>query len=82
MTKLVQIVNSKGIRIPKNIIKKAHLENTLINFEIKKDGLFLKPVKNSSREDWEQKIKNELDKNIQEDDEILNFDLDLKDWEW
>jgi antitoxin MazE len=55
---LTKIGNSQGVRIPKPLIKQAKLENCVIEFELTKDGLLLKPVKNNPREGWEEKFKN------------------------
>ena len=52
MTMLTKIGNSQGVRIPKPLIKQAKLENCEIEFELTKDGLLLKPVKNNPREGW------------------------------
>ncbi len=84
MTMLTRIGNSQGIRIPKPIIKQAKLENSEIEFEVTKDGLLLKPVKNISRKDWDKNIKEVLSKHTQEDEAILQdwLDEELDEWEW
>jgi antitoxin MazE len=81
---LTKIGNSQGVRIPKPLIKQAKLENCEIEFELTKDGLLLKPVKNNPREDWEENIKNILSKNSSKDEAILDdwLNEELDEWEW
>lgn len=43
MTKLVKIGNSQGVKIPKDLIKLANLSGE-IEFELKENGLLLKPA--------------------------------------
>ena len=86
MTMLTKIGNSQGIRIPKALIKEAHLENVEIDLEVVENGLLLKPIKKSARENWEENIKQVLEKNKNKKDngileDFLN-DSDLEDYEW
>ena len=86
MTILTKIGNSQGIRIPKALIKEAHLENVEIDLEVVENGLLLKPIKKNARENWEENIKQVLEKNKNKKDEgvledFLN-DSDLEDYEW
>ena len=86
MTMLTKIGNSQGIRIPKALIKEAQLENVEIDLEVVENGLLLKPIKKSARENWQQNIKQVLEKNKNKKDEgvledFLN-DSDLEDYEW
>ena len=55
MTTITKIGNSRGVRIPKAIIKQANLENTEIEFKIRQrkgweicasSSLLLKPISN------------------------------------
>ena len=85
MATLIKIGNSQGIRIPKPIIKQAKLENTEIEFEVTKDGLLLKPIKKSIRQNWENSIKETLAKNKNSKDEGILKDLldeELQEWDW
>ena len=52
MTTITKIGNSRGVRIPKAIIKQANLENTEIEFKIGNEGLLLKPISNKPRKDF------------------------------
>jgi len=86
MTMLTKIGNSKGVRIPKAFIAQAHLDDAQIEFEVLENGLLLKPVKKSARVDWEENIKEVLQKNKNKKDdsmidEFLN-DSDLEDFQW
>jgi len=86
MTMLTRIGNSQGIRIPKALITKAHLENVQIELEVVENGLLLKPILTARRENWKDNIESILsqNKNIEDEaiiDEFLN-DNDLEDYQW
>ena len=86
MTMLTRIGNSQGIRIPKPLITQAHLENVQIDLEVVENGLLIKPILTSRRENWKDNIENILlqNKNIKDEailDELLN-DNDLEDYQW
>ena len=86
MTMLTKIGNSEGVRIPKILIKQANLQNKQIDFKVVEDGLLLKPILNTTRNNWETSIQNTINKNINIKDEaildeLLN-DSDLEDFEW
>ena len=59
MTTLVKIGNSQGIRIPKPLIKQAHLEGKELNLKIINGGLFITPV-NTVRAGWKESIDKTL----------------------
>jgi antitoxin MazE len=87
MTMLTKIGNSQGIRIPKPLIAQANLQNHQIELEVVENGLLLKPIKNQ-REDWEEDIKQVLQKNshlkLKDEaitDEFLD-DSDLEVFQW
>lgn len=83
MTMLIKIGNSQGVRIPKAIIKQAHLENSPLEFEVTEQGLLLKPIQKKPREGWEEQIKKALLENPEmEEDIFLGADLDFEGWEW
>lgn len=84
MAALVKIGNSQGVRLPKTIIKQAHLENANLEFEVLNNGLLIKPVDSIGRESWEANIKSVLAANKEKKDEgklndFLN-DSDLDDY--
>jgi antitoxin MazE len=86
MATLIQIGNSQGVRLPKAIIKQAHLENTELEFEILENGLLIKPANNVGREAWEENIQNVMMANQGKVDEAVLDDMlddsDLDDYEW
>jgi antitoxin MazE len=83
MTMLIKIGNSQGVRIPKAIIKQAHLENSPLEFEVTAQGLLLKPAKRKPREGWAEQIQQALREDPTLDEEIfLGDDLDFEGWEW
>ncbi|MGA9045164.1 AbrB/MazE/SpoVT family DNA-binding domain-containing protein [Sulfuricurvum sp.] len=82
MTMLIKIGNSQGVRIPKAIIKQAHLENSPLEFEVTAQGLLLKPAKRKPREGWEDQIKKALLESPEEEEVFLGNDLDFEGWEW
>ncbi len=86
MTMLIKIGNSQGIRIPKSLIKKAKLEDSVIDLEIVEDGLLLRPIKKCARENWSKNIEQILEKNQNKNDSALLDDFlddsDLEDYKW
>ena len=53
MTTLIRIGNSQGVRIPKAIIKQAHLDNKELIFKVIDKGLLIETVK-TPRYGWEE----------------------------
>ncbi|MEM6525943.1 MAG: AbrB/MazE/SpoVT family DNA-binding domain-containing protein [Bacteroidota bacterium] len=84
IVKLVQIGNSKGVRLPKAVIERHDLSGDLELIDTD-DGLLIKPV-SESRLGWEgafSKANSEKD----QDDDFSDFlavteDFDNKEWEW
>ena len=56
MTKLIQIGNSRGIRIPKALIESAGLEDIELKLEAVRGALFVKPVK-QPRQGWAERVE-------------------------
>ena len=80
IAKVIQIGNSKGIRIPNQILKDMNIENQLeLIINDKKDEIILKPV-HKIREGWNESFKKM--KNSSDDKLIIEDSLDLNDWEW
>ncbi|MBN2547044.1 MAG: AbrB/MazE/SpoVT family DNA-binding domain-containing protein [Spirochaetes bacterium] len=78
---VVPIGNSKGIRLPKDILNQCRIENE-VDLEIEDGKLIITPVKLRSRKNWDSKFK-EMKKN--NDDKLIiddNIDLDMENWEW
>ncbi len=86
MTMLTRIGNSQGVRIPKPLIKQAHLEDANLEFEVLANGLLIKPVNHNAREAWSKNIQAVLTKNKNNTDEALLIDLlddsDLEEYQW
>ncbi len=83
-TKVINIGNSKGIRIPKAILQQARLEEEVI-LEVSDNGLLVKPEKQKrkTREGWEQQFKKVLKGKQQENLwSNLSNDFDKDEWTW
>ncbi|MHB1679458.1 MAG: AbrB/MazE/SpoVT family DNA-binding domain-containing protein [bacterium] len=78
--KIVSIGNSKGIRIPSNIIKMYNI-NDLVDIELSDNQIILKP-RNKPRTGWNEAFKNMRKNN--DDGLIIQDDIDLNfgEWEW
>lgn len=86
MTMLTKIGNSQGIRIPKALIAQARLENVPIELEVVENGLLIKPILSSKRQNWKEHTQNVILKNKDVKDtiivdEFLN-DNDLEEYQW
>ena len=80
IAKVIQIGNSKGIRIPNQILKEMNIENQLeLIINDKKDEIILKPI-HKIREGWSESFKKM--NNSSDDKLIIEDSLDLNDWEW
>jgi len=78
---IIPIGNSKGIRIPKAILKQCHIEKD-VDLEVKGNSIVIKSIKKEPRKNWEQyfkKMKENEDDNLIIDDKV---DLDMVNWEW
>ena len=78
---VVQIGNSKGIRLPKAIIDQCNISDK-VDLEIKDNEIILKPIKKKVREGWADKFKlmaKNGDDQLAIDDSV---DIDMKNWEW
>ena len=79
MSKLIQIGNSQGIRIPKVIVKQAGLEGADLELKVVPQGLLIKPFK-QARDNWREAIKTAISKQeVDYDHEWLDADLDSED---
>lgn len=81
-TSLIQIGNSKGVRIPKPLIEICHLDKE-IEFIVTEKGLLLSPSK-SSRNGWELQFKNAIIQEKAENDlfEGMKNKFDEEEWTW
>ena len=83
-TKIIQIGNSKGIRLPKHILEQLNIRDK-IELIVDSDAqqIHIKPI-NSVREGWEeafQKFHESGDDDLIIDDN-LDLTFDLENWEW
>lgn len=78
---IIHIGNSKGIRIPKALLKLCHIKEE-VDLDVKGKSIVINPVKSKPREDWEEAFKT-MHEN--KDDQLLiddSIDLDMENWEW
>lgn len=84
MAQLIQIGNSKGIRIPKPLIKQAQLEGIELELILVEGGLLISPIRYKPRANWKMQIEAALANYEEEiDQEWLDAPLiNEVDWEW
>ena len=71
-SKIIKIGNSKGIRIPNELIKSYNLDQE-VTIELREDCIVLKPVEVDPRAGWEE-IYKKMDHTLtQEDKDWLDF---------
>ena len=80
--KIIKIGNSKGIRIPNELIKSYNLDQE-VTIELREDCIVLKPVEVDPRAGWEE-IYKKMDHTLtQEDKDWLDFQDQIpEDWTW
>ena len=79
--KIVSIGNSKGIRIPKVLLKQFNIHDQ-VELEIEKEHIVIKPAKSKPREGWDKAFKvmhERLDDALLIDE---RNDFDMEGWEW
>ena len=78
---IITIGNSKGIRIPKAILKQCHLDKEA-ELETEEDKIIIKPCKKKPRKGWKEAFSSMRKR---EEDTLLiddSIDREMKDWEW
>ena len=80
--RVIQIGNSRGLRIPKPILEQTGIRDE-VEIEVEKDRIIIRPVKNA-REGWDAAFQAMAEGG---DDEILMGDavaesFDATEWEW
>jgi len=84
-TKVINIGNSKGIRIPKVLLEQAQLSDEVI-LEVNEEGILIKPEKKkkTAREGWEQRMKEAVKKHKTKENLWGDFgnDFDKNEWTW
>jgi len=80
---IIQIGNSRGIRIPKVLLEQTRLGKE-VELEVEDQKIVIQPIARS-RQGWDQKFKlmveNKEDSLIEEDLQIEN-QFDRGEWEW
>lgn len=83
-TRIIQIGNSKGIRIPKVLLEQSGLSNQ-VELKVKKNEIVIAPVK-KTREGWEeafQEMSKQGGDRLLDEDELTNQSgWDEYDWSW
>ena len=51
--KLIEVGNSKGLRLPKNLVNKYKLDLGIV-LEEKEEGILIKPVKKDNKLSWDE----------------------------
>jgi antitoxin MazE len=78
---VIQIGNSRGIRIPKALLEELHISDE-VEIGIKRDMLMVRPIRHTPRQGWEKKFK---EMHQRGEDKLLiddALDADFKDWQW
>jgi antitoxin MazE len=78
---VVQIGNSKGIRLPKSILEQCDITDK-VELEVHDKEITLKSIKKKIRDGWGEKFR-EMAENG--DDKLAiddSIDIDMKNWEW
>jgi len=80
--KVIEIGNSKGIRLPQALIKNYGIADE-IKVELNADGILLKPIK-STRNGWEEQFKNAANPISTDEKAWLEptNKFDEEDWQW
>lgn len=80
---IVQIGNSKGIRIPKAILKQCGFTSNA-ELHVENDKIIIAPIKGSIRQGWEKKFKKAAisKADMMPDIQAFSNEFDVKDWQW
>lgn len=81
LVSVIPIGNSRGIRIPKNILQQLGIGKK-VELEVREEEILIRPVKKKTREGWAEKFAEMHEKG---EDELLIDIPDEEDdfqWEW
>lgn len=80
--KLINIGNSKGLRLPKSIIQQYKIGEDL-QIELQEDGILLKPL-TKPRSGWLEKFQNEVKPIDQQEKKWMDARnrFDKEEWTW
>ena len=76
---VVQIGNSRGIRLPKNILRELNIEDE-VEMIVHNNALIIKSVERKPREGWDEAFA-KMSKN-KADSLLLGENIDSEDFEW
>ncbi len=88
---IVQIGNSKGVRIPKSLLEQLHFEKS-VEFQVTPEGLLLRPVHeppendSQARAGWDEMFQSALAETSDDGDEFADWnqaglsEFDRKEW--
>ena len=76
---VVQIGNSRGIRLPKNILRELKIKDE-VEMVISNDSLIIKSIEKKPREGWSEAFS-QMSKN-KDDVLLLDDNIDSDDFEW
>ena len=79
LVSVVQIGNSKGIRLPKAILEQLQISGK-VQLEVENQAIILKPVKNSPRSGWNESFKKMSE--INEDRLLIDENKMTEGFEW
>ena len=78
---IIPIGNSKGIRIPKSILRQLDMPDQ-VDLEVHEKEIVLKPAKRNSREGWDQAFA-EMAENSDDEPVFEEIqDEEVFEWEW
>lgn len=81
LQKIRKIGNSSGIIIPKSMLYKCEISETVV-LEVVKDMIIIKPARKKPRDNWDLLFKEANNNQIQEEDlfDGLVSDFDKNEW--
>lgn len=80
---LIKVGNSKGVIIPSKLLRLIGLKER-VQIKVQDKKIIITPAKKTAREGWEEKIKNEVEKNGQPKRLMPDVfeDEQHSEWEW
>ena len=81
---LIQVGNSKGVRLPKFLLKQCNIENE-ISIIVDKSKIIIEPIGSSSRKNWHKefaKLHKQEDNNHKQEETYIESNFDKEDWIW
>jgi antitoxin MazE len=81
MAHLINIGNSKGIRIPKALIEQSQLEGAELELKVTTSGLLIHPIQRKAREGWKEQF-NKAGNAATSPVDFTSNTFDTEDWKW